>query len=293
MIFYSTYFCRPDETASPLLRSFVFGRSSLNGKRSFSLPNWVIDYTMTYGSFCSVSDHPPVRRAPGSIHLYKPGIRFMESSASEMETESFSLQFSGGAILRLDSLLNADGFAALNDSDGSFRELMRNFCEEIHSSGGLRPAGEFLAAQRMLFRTAELLLERRYPPENAETSVRFGNYGNAFWLEKAKSLLDGAIGRKMELAGIAEKMHCGLSTFAHKFKALSGEAPGEFLMRRRVENADFLLRSGYSIKETARLLGFYDQFHFSKIYRQKRGVPPSGAISITNGDQIAGKVSES
>ncbi len=59
------------------------------------------------------------------------------------------------------------------------------------------------------------------------------------------------------------------------FHGATGETVIECLSRVRLENAHHLLESGYSVSETAFMVGYSDQFHFSRMFKRKFGCSPS------------------
>jgi AraC-like DNA-binding protein/quercetin dioxygenase-like cupin family protein len=60
------------------------------------------------------------------------------------------------------------------------------------------------------------------------------------------------------------------------FKKELGTSPTKFLRRIKIYQACRLLREdGLSIKECADITGFYDEFHFSKAFKQVMGASPS------------------
>jgi AraC-like DNA-binding protein len=76
-----------------------------------------------------------------------------------------------------------------------------------------------------------------------------------------------------DLAGL-----CGLGRFAFlkQFKRTVGMTPHAWLLRLRLERACGLLsRSGQPIIDVAQAVGFYDQSHFNRAFRQAFGVAPS------------------
>jgi AraC-like DNA-binding protein len=67
-----------------------------------------------------------------------------------------------------------------------------------------------------------------------------------------------------------------VSLFSSLFKCATGYAPIEFFIRLRMQRACELLReTTLSIKEVATLLGYSDQFYFSRIFKSVNGVAPS------------------
>ncbi len=87
------------------------------------------------------------------------------------------------------------------------------------------------------------------------------------------------------LAHLAEKITleelaavCGLGRFRflRHFKQSVGMTPHAWLLRLRLEEACALLtRGSQSIAEVAQAVGFYDQSHFNRAFRQAFGVAPS------------------
>lgn len=57
--------------------------------------------------------------------------------------------------------------------------------------------------------------------------------------------------------------------------AAFGEKPGNLLRRLRLERAARLLRDGASVKRAAAATGFRSPSHFSLVFREAYGAPPS------------------
>jgi AraC-like DNA-binding protein len=58
------------------------------------------------------------------------------------------------------------------------------------------------------------------------------------------------------------------------FRRICGETLGEYVRRRRVEEADRALSSDLSLAEIAAETGFSDQAHFTRVFRHHFGVAP-------------------
>jgi len=67
---------------------------------------------------------------------------------------------------------------------------------------------------------------------------------------------------------------CGLSQthFRRLFKACAGRSPKDFAMSARLNRAKGMLGEGVSLKETARVCGFSDVFHFMRVFRKATGM---------------------
>ena len=71
-------------------------------------------------------------------------------------------------------------------------------------------------------------------------------------------------------------MHCNLSLnhFRRLFKAYTGCSPKEYILSAKISKAKDCLIAGYSIKETAYIIGFCDVFHFMRTFKKVTGINP-------------------
>lgn len=91
------------------------------------------------------------------------------------------------------------------------------------------------------------------------------------WLEKAGQLLEA----NSSLADVAKQMNCSYETFRKQFTERSGLSPKQFQIKRRLEISCDLLHEGRTVKEVADVLGFTDEFYYSKLFRKTFGCSPS------------------
>ena len=100
--------------------------------------------------------------------------------------------------------------------------------------------------------------------------------GLARWQEKrAKEIISANLGGEISVALLAKE--CGLSTshFSRAFRQSTGVAPHRWLLSRRVDAAQAMLRNRkHSLSEIARACGFSDQSHFAHVFSGIVGVSP-------------------
>jgi AraC-like DNA-binding protein len=100
--------------------------------------------------------------------------------------------------------------------------------------------------------------------------------GLAPWQERlAKDILDAHLDGEISQSVIARR--CGLSPghFARGFRVSTGLAPHQWLLRRRVDRAkDLLRRTDTPLAAVARLSGFSDQSHLTRVFVGFVGIPP-------------------
>ena len=79
----------------------------------------------------------------------------------------------------------------------------------------------------------------------------------------------------MDLAELAAIAGLSVYHFARAFKQTAGVPPHHYLVHRRIERAqEMLARSGLPLSEIALAVGFSDQSHLARHFRQTLGVTP-------------------
>ena len=80
----------------------------------------------------------------------------------------------------------------------------------------------------------------------------------------------------LTLAEMASDTGRSLATFKRDFKRVSNLSPYKWLIRKRVEAAHELLSKGdKKVTEVCFDVGFKNLSHFSKVYKEVYGVPPT------------------
>ena len=73
---------------------------------------------------------------------------------------------------------------------------------------------------------------------------------------------------------IAEHCYMSASTFARRFRKETGLSPMAVYVRERIREAKSLLARGKNVGETADMLGFENQFYFSRVFNKIEGISP-------------------
>lgn len=81
----------------------------------------------------------------------------------------------------------------------------------------------------------------------------------------------------LALENFAELCHRSLSTFKRDFQKQYQEPPGRWLLQKRLDYAAVLIRAGQlNVSQVALESGFEDLSHFSRAFKNKFGVSPTG-----------------
>ena len=81
--------------------------------------------------------------------------------------------------------------------------------------------------------------------------------------------------RELSVAELAHTFGFNRSYLYRIFKERYGIGLKEYITRVRMQNAARLLDEGFSVTKTAAMVGYPDQFNFSKAFKDHYGVPPS------------------
>ncbi len=112
------------------------------------------------------------------------------------------------------------------------------------------------------------------PSEVEDT--RMSPQDKAFMKELYRLMDAGLSNPELDVSLLSEKLRISRSKFYYKVKGLTGENPGEFFRRYKLNKAAGLLLKGkYNISEVADQTGFSSLSYFSSCFKKQFGVPPS------------------
>jgi AraC-like DNA-binding protein len=100
---------------------------------------------------------------------------------------------------------------------------------------------------------------------------------NRYWplVQRIKSHIDKHYLSDIDLNATASQLNMSPSYLTHVFKAGTGYSPLQYIVRRRIGEAQsFLLETDFSVSEIAGIVGFNNISNFYKIFQKYIGVSP-------------------
>ena len=94
-------------------------------------------------------------------------------------------------------------------------------------------------------------------------------------LRRARDLIDRAYAQPLDVPAMARTALMSPAHFSRKFRAAYGETPYSYLMTRRIERAQALLRQGASVTDACVAVGCTSLGSFSSRFTEIVGVTPS------------------
>jgi AraC family transcriptional regulator len=104
-------------------------------------------------------------------------------------------------------------------------------------------------------------------------------------VDRATRFIDANLQKKVTISDVAALTRLSASHFSRAFRATVGETPHAYIMRRRVERAQHLIRvTNQPLVEIALECGFADQAHLTKLFRRVVGICPGAWRRMQEGD---------
>jgi AraC family transcriptional regulator len=152
----------------------------------------------------------------------------------------------------------------------SLGEIFRGLCR-----GAARPPVSFIEGIGTALASRTLEQHFRARRNAARALPRLSDRG----LRRMMEYTDAHLSEPIAVADLARHVAFSVDHFARLLKNTTGLSPLQFLLKRRVEKALELLRTGqFRVAEAACEVGFYDQSHLDRHCRKFFGFPPKVAM---------------
>jgi AraC-like DNA-binding protein len=249
--------------SSARLKGFSFGR------------HFHLDFhigLMAHGALYQRFNGKSELHAPGTIALMPPGEihdgTAVDGDACTLKTFRLSHELLVNAAQDISGRHREPEFAGtLLEDPGLASRLL-----QLHiAMQGQDPVGGLEVETQWLILLERLLSQSRTIAPEASP----GGLSRIQW-ERVRDYCFSHLGEKITLDELAALCALGRFQFIKQFKQSIGMTPHAWLLRLRLERACALLSQGSrAIAMVAQEVGFYDQSHFNRAFRQAYGVAPS------------------
>lgn len=211
------------------------------------------------------------RIGPGDLILYNAGVVHDEVSGPGKEIGSFCVAVEGVQLpgLRPNALVRDDIDPVFQTND-QFGEL-RTLCEMLFKnlSSGLADA-EAVCHYLMLALLRKVLVIVSGKDSQTEPEPDPHILGR-----RIKDYIDRHYMESITLQSMADALHMSPYYLSHVFKQMSGYSPVQYLLRRRIGEAQTLLiTTGYSISQISEMVGYDTQSYFNLQFTKNVGMSP-------------------
>lgn len=207
---------------------------------------------------------------PGDLIIYNAGVVHDEVSGPGKEIGSYCVAIAGIRLpgLKPNMLIPADARPVFET--GAMFEDMRALCKmmfEQLSSGAEEAEAVCHYLMLALLRKVLALTSNIHEQPVPEPDI-LGR--------RIKEYIDRHYTEPITLQDIGEALHMSPYYLSHVFKQMSGYSPVQYLLRRRIGEAQTLLiTTDYSITRISEMVGYDTQSYFNLQFTKHVGMPPN------------------
>ncbi len=204
----------------------------------------------------------------GHMVLYRPKEPQKYEYYGEDQTEVYWVHFTGGNVT---NLLRAYG---LTDdkrifycgSGIDYKNLFRAMIYELQMC-----RDNYAEMLEMYLRQIFILLQRFF-----KTAARVDNTLMAEEIDKATMYFNEHYSEDICIDEYAKTHNMSTSWFIRNFKQYTGITPMQYILSKRIYNAEALLQnSQYNVTEISLIVGYDNPLYFSRIFKKVKGLSPS------------------
>lgn len=235
------------------LNILSLGWEKCNPLHSFSYahtPFYLIHYVIS-GCGTFIKNKEEMKVSKGEIFIIKPENAYTYIADKNSPWEYMWFSFDGELA---DAFKNCEDVIKIGD-DTVLRDMLKTAQQKNISM-------EYLTGKLYEF-IAEVFEEKA-------SSDSAGNYVNV-----VSDYIMSNYMRRISVGGIAKAINLNARYLSRIFKKEKGVTIQEFILGQKLSKAKKLLALGYSVKETANMVGYEDLYTFSKMFKKHTGMSPS------------------
>lgn len=204
----------------------------------------------------------------GHMILYRPKEPQKYEYYAEDQTEVYWVHFTGSDVTNIlrSYGLTDDKQVFYCGSGPEYQNLFRAMISELQMCRESYP--EML---EMYLRQIFIRLQRYF-----KNCIRTDNSHAAEAIDMAVSYFSEHYSEAINIEEYAEELHVSTSWFIRNFKLYTGSTPMQYILQKRICNAEALLQNTqYNINEISQIIGYDNPLYFSRVFKKIKGISPS------------------
>lgn len=205
----------------------------------------------------------------GDILIYNSGVIHDECTNPDSEMSVFNCAVSNLELegLKENCLLSEDALPILHS--GSYAQDIENLFNMMHCQIYNGNIGAEEISNYLLLSIISIILKQ------INRTIEQTENEKDFTVKNIKKYIDKYYLEELTLDEISETLKVSSSYLSHSFKEATGYAPIQYIMRRRIGEAQSLLISTqYSATEIASMVGYDNSNYFNTIFTRIIGMSP-------------------
>ena len=239
------------------------------------LPTWRprgrLDYQLLYIAAGKAHFHFDGKEqivTAGHMVLYRPKEPQKYEYYGEDQTEVYWVHFTGGNvknILRSYGLTD-DKRVFYCGSGLDYQNLFRTMINELQMC-----KENYEEVLETYLRLIFIMLKRYFANATKSDNARVVEE-----IDKATMYFNEHYSEDISIDEYAQNNHVSVSWFIRNFKQCTGSTPMQYILSKRIYNAEILLHDPtYNVTEIAEIVGYDNPLYFSRIFKKVKGISPS------------------
>lgn len=204
----------------------------------------------------------------GHMVLYRPKEPQKYEYYGKDQTEVYWVHFTGGNVTNIlrSYGLTDDKKVFYCGSGLDYQNLFRTMINE------LQMCKENYAEMLEMYLRQIFIMLKRYFINNLKTN----NAHVVEEIDKATLFFNEHYSENINIDEYAQNNHVSVSWFIRNFKQCTGSTPMQYILSKRIYNAEILLQdSTYNVTEIAQIVGYDNPLYFSRFFKKAKGLSPS------------------
>ena len=203
----------------------------------------------------------------GHMVLYRPKEPQKYEYYGTDQTEVFWVHFTGGNVT---NLLRSYGLTEEKKvfycgSDLDYQQNFRSMIQELKMC-----RDDYEEMLEIHLRQIFIKLHRYL-----QTSYKIDNSQIAETIDKATLYFNEHYNEDIRIEEYADSQHISTSWFIRNFRLYTGFTPMQYILSKRIYNAEVLLKNQhYNVTEIARIVGYENPLYFSRAFKKAKGLSP-------------------
>lgn len=233
-------------------------------------PKGRLDYQLLYiasGRAHFYFDGKPTVVEAGNMVLYRPREEQRYYYYGADQTEVYWVHFTGNNVTNLLHSYRLTNKKVFHCGSGAeYQNLFRSMIKELQMcQDGYEEMLEIYL--RQIF----IKLQRHF-----KSSLNFDNSHAFEEIDNAISYFCEHYNEPINIDDYAKENHFSTSWFIRNFKLYTGITPKQYILKKRIYNAEALLQNTqYNINEIAQIIGYDNPLYFSRVFQKTKGISPS------------------
>ena len=204
----------------------------------------------------------------GHMVLYRPKEPQKYEYYGEDQTQVYWVHFTGGNVTNIlrSYGLTDDKKVFYCGSSLDYQNLFRTMINELQMC-----KENYAEMLEMYLRQIFIMLQRYFI-----SAMKTDNARVVEEIDKATGYFNEHYSEDISIDEYAGNNHFSVSWFIRSFKQCTGSTPMQYILSKRIYNAEILLQNpSYNVTEISRIVGYDNPLYFSRIFKKAKGLSPS------------------